>query len=302
MDNVCRSLVEPLENAAADMDVDTNSVPQAPAAAGSSKSTKRSKAAVCTDGPVGYAARTTAAAGATDRCSSPFEAAAAVQDAAEAPAKGTSAGPVGSAAAAGVDGSMLRSDSQSPPYKVPRWRSKQTPSRFCGQKPAAAGAAVAVNGSSCELQQVVVCNQEGHQQHSNITTACPSTPASQPQQQQQPIDDSSQDAVSDITQQLHDQQQQQRWQQLQQQLKSQAAAEGVASRQSEVQQSLQRLQGLVTQGSHQEVEELLEEIQPGFLQEYPVVRFDIKRLHFTQVGPLGRAVCQIVFICSASWP
>jgi hypothetical protein len=44
------------------------------------------------------------------------------------------------------------------------------------------------------------------------------------------------------------------------------------------------LQGLVKKGSWPEVEGLVEELQPGLLQDSPSLRFELKRCQFMQVG------------------
>lgn len=207
------------------------------------------------------------------------------------------------AAGGPVAAAMLRSESQSPPYKVPRWRCRQTPSRFCGQEPgtataagtAAAGARGAENAEVKQQVQVVIDN-------SSCAAACGAASSAlkqrQPQQataelQQQHQDGlgkgrSSNDALAEqLVRAARVEQQQLRWQQLQQSLKSQAAAgssSSSTSRQQEVQAALLQLQGLATKGQWEEVEALVEELQPGLLNEHPAIKFNLKHCQFTQVS------------------
>jgi hypothetical protein len=160
------------------------------------------------------------------------------------------------------------------------------------------------------LLQVIV-DQPGAQAAAGASSNCQASKQAiqQQQQQQQPsCEPAGRAASSDVLaeQLVHAARaaaQQQRWQQLQHSLKA-AAASGSGSssnaaeasqQQQDVHASLAQLQGLVKKGCWPEVEGLVEELQPGLLQETPRLRFELKRCQFMQVGL--RISCDIYGSC-----
>jgi hypothetical protein len=149
-----------------------------------------------------------------------------------------------------------------------------------------------------QLLQVIVDGAGAHAAAGLDSVRQSSKQASQQQQQQQqsshkPGSSTAGDALAEqLVHAARAAQQQQRWQQLQHSLKAGAAAGSggsssngsAAQQQQDVQASLAQLQGLVKEGSWPEVEGLVEELQPGLLQESPSLRFELKRCQFMQVG------------------
>ncbi|KAF8065521.1 STY13 [Scenedesmus sp. PABB004] len=200
---------------------------------------------------------------------------------------GAPAAAAGGAAAAAGAGAELRSESQSPPYKVPRWRSRQTPSRFRGSPSQAAAAAAAVAAqqeqqqqgqqqAARELQQVVVELAAGG-------SSAASLPGKQQQQQPAASPGKVPPGAEALVEASRAAAAQQRWQALQASLKSLSASSAGAAHQAAVQQGLTALQGLVRAGSFAEAEARVEELAPGLLAEQPALRFELTRCQFVQL-------------------
>lgn len=185
-------------------------------------------------------------------------------------------------------GSSARSESQSPPYKIPRWRGRQTGSfeHLQGMSAGHAGA-VRQQDDNRAMEYTPLAQDDAAASSiagAHVGTAGLSAPGVATSEQQQQHRQQQQGSVDRAASQaLHHAD-------TQPCIVNGAAGygssmqDGVAGAAGHPQATLLTLQSLMKQCKFDKALEFIESVAPGFLKEQPALLFDLQRSHFLQVN------------------